>query len=304
MDEQNDSINQYIAVWHDGCIRPPRVFITWVFSEKTEKRGYRTMKRLGVVAAALVLLVAAEAPSWGDAFTDPATLHIGTGFGTPCAKGCGGDPNIISSTNFSIYLNEQNPNLLLSNPLILIIGVPDYVSVSGAGTTAPTLSGVTFYDDLGSGTPGTGVGFAALTFGQNGGDGIMTAANGDGQAYVQAKFNHSTNDSNSWVNWSALDPGVLAFDLYAFRLNQSIGGGDLLDLTGTLAAGSFVIAYGCNGDNLDSTDGACAGGTGKTFSTPFTEAGHNTGVPEPATLLLLGSGLAGVGLWARRKFGK
>jgi PEP-CTERM motif len=247
----------------------------------------------GLLSVAVIALALIWAPV--GAYADPAVLHIGTGFGTPCAQGCGGHPNLIDDT-FSIFYNGQGQPAL-SDPLILIIGAPDF----GSGTTAPTLTNVTFYDENAGGS--SAVTFALLGMGLNGGDGVMTA----GQlAYDEAKFNSTTNNSNSFTNWSPLVPGVTEFDLYAFQLNRSIDGGDLLDVTGNFSVGSLVIAYGCDGAAGDALNGSCNGGNGNTYSTPFTEAGHAVPepIPEPGTLVLLGSGLSGVSMGARRKFGK
>jgi PEP-CTERM motif-containing protein len=242
---------------------------------KAEAKG-ELMKRLGLVVA---LLVMAAVPSWA------APLHIGTGFGTACAQGCAGHPNLIDDP-FSIFVNGagQGP---LSNPLMLIIGVPDF----GAGTAAPTLTGVEFFNE--SAGPGVAVTFASLG---------LAGSMGPGQeAYTQAGFTGG-NNSNSFVNWSPLDPGVVEFDLYKYRINQSVDGSDLLNVSWNAVQGSFVIAFGCEGLAGEALDGSCnaRSGNGDLSATPITESGH-VNVPEPTTLLLLVSGLVGTTCLARRR---
>ena len=264
------------------------------------------MSRTMLVA---LLFLAAAGSSWGQIIYDPADLFIGDGKSGSCPMGgCASThPNVIGATNLSIYLNGIG-HPALSDPLILILGIG--WSGTGSMPIAPTLTAVNYYS--GNGSIGTTVtGFGLYGIGLNGGDGQLTF--GEINAYGQTSFNHITTppggpgSSNNFANWSSVaGPAINSFALYAYTINQSIGGGDLLDLffAGGLPSNTFAIAYGCEGTADDALDGSCAGGVGSTYSTPFTEAGFfSTGanVPEPSSIILLGTVGLFVGVFAKRK---
>ena len=240
-----------------------------------------------------------------------ATLHIGFGAGTPCAVGCGGDPNVSGTTTASstFDISQTSDGHPVVNPVLLIIGVPNQ--------TDPALFNQNSMIALTSINPypsGTGVGSNTWTYGTtdfglgsdvgfgsaSGYRGEFTASfHGDVYSFLGLE---GGNNSNNWTNWYGADlanTGIDAsgFGLYVFNLHADLGPKGLLnigfDSDSTVPVGSYLIAYA----------------TGSVLSTPFTEAGlYNTPgagsegiIPEPGTLLLLGSGLAGLGAWIQRR---
>ena len=220
------------------------------------------MKALTVVASALVLMFSVIQ---AEAI---ATLYIGPGAGEPCATGCAGHPNMIQGTGLDIYQTSGGADTITA--LYLVLAVPDITNFS------TTISSMTGY---GMTTPSTSI------FSDTG----KNLTSGD----VYSLLGWSGNNSPSFVNFveTATSGGGAAPDfyrLYTFYLpGVQFGGKDMLDIdfSTQLPSGTVALAWGSTTD-------------GRYYDTPYTKAAM---VPEPSTLLLLGSGLLALGGFAWRR---
>jgi len=270
------------------------------------------MRKLLILALALLSVFTWTA--WAQ-LLDPATLHIGTGAGTPCAVGCGADPNQITQMAFDVYQNASGANTL-TTPLLVILGIPNYT-----GTDKSILSVTTYNPYAGVATGGTAL--AGSAFGLATTDyfgGTWTTNTTSAQAILNASSGTDAygvlgladaNNSNNFVNWSAFDlaHGVTAtsFGLYVYFINANLGPNGLFDIlfngANKLPIGTIAIAYGCQPSTATST-GSCTESP-NSYNTPFTEAGGVTGTPstpEPTAILLLGTSLLGIGAtWRKRQ---
>jgi hypothetical protein len=248
-------------------------------------------------AAAAVVLV--PSVTMATTFLDPATLHIGGGAGTACATGCGGDPNIIPTTSLDIYQNSGGA-AGLDNPVLLILAIAN--DTTNLFPSNP-ISSVNFYNPYPGGVsdPATSAFATAGTYGlkaavSGGFFGSMTSASPD--LYTFLTLQQPATNSDNWVNMAAAvkaDDNIKAtsFGIYVFAItnNKALGPNGLIDIqfSTALPTGTFAFAFGEDSKH------------GLVYDTPFTESGLTgrnvtlTAVPEPASLMLLGSGLLFVG---------
>ena len=214
-----------------------------------------------------------------------ATLHMGFGAGTPCATGCGGDPNtndFVLSATFDIYQNSGGAPSAIQ-PVLLIIGVPNVNNPNYY--TESSIASVTSYNPY----PGTAVtghtwSYGTHSFGMDGGgyQGYFTESDVKLQNVLSTLI---LSSSQNWTNWTAglADNGVFAsgppsgFGIYVFALNAPLDAHGLIDVRFTdpeaVPHGSYLLAYA---QDIN----------GKSYSAPFTETGLQT--PEPQAAALMG----------------
>jgi hypothetical protein len=239
------------------------------------------MKRLIVLTVTVLLFLASVAQVHAG-----AVLHIGS----PPNAGTylySGEVEPISNTSLGILENGNGQPTLVDPALLLILGVPNKTDANftAPGITLSVGTGVVGGTNVFSGTWDTTTGYAGNFQ--------------SGDVYDFISFDPSGNNSNLFGKWQDADWAVnginaTGFGIFVYSLTgTSITGGSTVDVTFATALdnGTFAVAYGQDDKE-------------QSFTTPFTEAGLTHKVPEPGTLLLLGCGILGLGLFGRKKFRK
>jgi len=207
------------------------------------------------------------------------------------------EPVPIGEDGFRTSFWGGGPVTLL-DPLLLILATPTpgaaapviaYSTSDPDFTTGITLGGTNVY----GGSWDTSTGFAGTY------DESSSKDNTGGQITVYEYIGLTPDGDNSqnYPNWSGA-AGLTSWDLWIYQVvfTPDFSRGDWVEFAATgLPGGSYVVGYGCTG-----IDGSNCTNEGKTQSTPFTFAGLVT-VPEPGSIMLMGAGLIGLGLFRRKR---
>lgn len=252
----------------------------------------------------ILLLTLFVAPTaWASAI-----LHVGSGYGTDCAKGgtsangCFLYPtsspseliNIGTPTHDGGYagyrmdiFNNANSNNASFTSLNVIFGVPNETSVSSQFTQSITEAVLI--------SPKGGHEKTAIRSIQY--DGFKQFTSSDKNVYSLLGFKKGINSSNNFKNWWNAELAVngikaTSFGVYQFTLampgDSLFGPKDYLDLRlNSIPEGTFAVAYGLSG--------------GRGYSTPFTQTGLvDRPVPGPGALWLMATGLLALIIVRRR----
>ncbi len=256
----------------------------------------RLIKPLLLVIGVTFLVALGTTPLMAQTTTLDPQIYVCTG----CTAPLGGDPNVIDPTSINVGFAGDHTAI---SPLLIIVAVPNAgpdPTISLPSGVSPIAAGTYYGFATNGGLTGMldGTLSTSLSNTQNAYNAISTTDPGGGSSEQGGKM-AGFDIANGIAVGSSFNLYVygINFALNSDSKNGTVNSPINIDFTG-IAKGSFVIAYNCSMAGSTCTDGDIG-------STPFTNAGVVTGgpptVPEPGSMLLMGSGLLGLGGMLRRR---